>query len=141
VMARWRGQVIGIHMSKLKGQTAVMASTLTSLDARKKCRGLLYLLFSKQMELIAQRGVHHLVYGKFGLLPGLDEFKVRNGFRPVGVNYNHLFLSKRALVLAKFGLHRRPDVMACRYSSILPFVSSLQRHLPPNLTMKLHFFF
>ena len=39
LIAKWRGRVIGIWMSKFAGQTGIMASAVTSLETRRQVRG------------------------------------------------------------------------------------------------------
>ena len=138
VVTTWRGRVAGVSHMRFFGQVAKVMQFLTSLEARRDCRGLSNLMMAKQVELLTEVGVRHIIYAKFGALPSLDAFKVRNGFRPVAVNYNHILLTPKAQALAKLGLHRRSDVWLSRYSrSIIPFLASLQRLLPPSLIMRM----
>lgn len=140
LVAKVDGRAVAIDMSRFKGKVAVVASGITSLQARTKCRGIDRMLLAKQIELLARRGVKYLVYGKMGVLPALDNFKLEVGFRPVKVNYNHLFLTRKAMILAKFGLHRRPDILFSKHPSILPTLASVQRRLPLSVVSRLHLF-
>jgi hypothetical protein len=140
LVAKWHGQVVAVDRWKFKGQVAIVASGITSLKARRHFRGIDHLLLAKQIELLAERGVRYVVYGKLGVIPALDSFKVENGFRPVKVNYNHILFSRKAMVLAKFGLHRRPDILMSKHPWILPSLARLQKHLPPSLLVKLDLF-
>jgi hypothetical protein len=140
LLAKCNRRVIGIDMSKFKRDVAILASGITSLKARRKFRGIDHMFLARQIEALGQRGVRYLIYGKCGVLPHLDAFKIENGFRPVEVNYNHLLLTRKAMVLAEFGLHRRPDILMSRHPSILPWLASIQRRLPLSVVSKLHLF-
>jgi hypothetical protein len=141
VMVTWQGEVVGICRTRFNGEVSVVTQFMTSLEARRQCKGISNLMLARQIELLAERGVRYLVYGKFGVLPSLDRFKVNNGFTPTPVNYNYLLLTPKARALGLLGLHRRPDILFSKYArSILPVLSTLQGCLPPRLIMQLHLY-
>jgi hypothetical protein len=139
VVVAWQERIVGVAHAWFKDQVAELDLSITSLQARDKVRGISNLLIAKMIESLAERGVRHFVYGKFGVLPSLETFKLSNGFRPCAVNYNCLLLTAKARSMAALGLHRRPDILFSKQArSILSLAASLQSHLPSNLLFRFH---
>lgn len=136
VIATWKGKVVGVSRVRFNDQVAALGQLMSSVEARRGCRGISNLMIAKLVELLAERGVRYLVYGKFGVIPSLDRFKLSNGFRPVTVNYNYVLLSAKARGLAALGLHRRPDILLSSHPWSISLVTSLQRLLPLSFVLK-----
>jgi len=134
-------KIVGVARVKFKGQVAVIKNLLSGLAARRKVIGLANSLLASQIKMLGDVGVKHLAYGKLGILGGLDRFRVVNGFRSVLVDYNYELLTRRARLLAKFGLYQPRDlIFSTKLRFVVPMSGSLQKHMPMRLIQKFHLY-
>ncbi len=141
IAAIYEGKIVGVARVKFKGEVAVIKNLLSSLAVRRKVRGVANSLLATQIKTLSDIGVEHLAYGKLGILGGLDRFRVVNGFRSVLVDYNYELLTRRARLLAKFGLYQPRDlIFSTKLRFVVPMSGSLQKHMPMRLIQKFHLY-
>ncbi len=141
IVSVYEGRIVGIARTKFKGPVGVVNNLLSSLDARRKVIGISNSLLATQIEMLSDRGVGHLAYGKMGVLGGLDHFRVSNGFTSVPVNYNYVLLTRKAKVFAKFKIYQPRDlIFSTKLRFVVPLSIPLQKHIPIRLIQKLHLY-
>ena len=141
IVSVYEGRIVGIARTKFKGPVGVVNNLLSSLDARRKVIGISNSLLATQIEMLSDRGVSHLAYGKMGVLGGLDHFRVSNGFTSVPVNYNYVLLTRKAKVFAKFKIYQPRDlIFSTKLRFVVPLSIPLQKHIPIRLIQKLHLY-
>jgi hypothetical protein len=141
IVSVYEGRIVGVARTKFKGPVGVVNNLLSSLDARRKVIGISNSLLATQIEMLSDRGVSHLAYGKMGVLGGLDHFRVSNGFTSVPVNYNYVLLTRKAKVFAKFKIYQPRDlIFSTKLRFVVPLSIPLQKHIPIRLIQKLHLY-
>src|SRR3989441_3318148 len=68
IVSVYEGRIVGVARTKFKGPVGVVNNLLSSLDARRKVIGISNSLLATQIEMLSDRGVSHLAYGKMGVL-------------------------------------------------------------------------
>jgi hypothetical protein len=137
----YEGKIVGVARTKFKGPVGVISNLLSSLSVRRKVPGNSNSLLATQIKMLSDRGVSHLTYGKMGVLGGLDDFRISNGFRSVPVNYNYVPLTRKAKLLAKFKIYQPRDlIFSTKLRFVVPLSIPLQKHIPIRLIQKLHLY-
>jgi hypothetical protein len=137
----YEGKIVGVARIKFKGPVGVVNTLLSSLNVRRKVIGVSNSLLATQIQMLSDRGVRHLTYGKMGVLGGLDHFRISNGFKSVPVDYNYVLLTKKAKVFAKFKIYQPRDlIFSTKLRFVVPLSIPLQKHIPIRLIQKLHLY-
>jgi hypothetical protein len=129
VIAIHENKIVGIARTHFNGQVALVRNLYGSVTAREKVRGVANLLMAAQIRLLIERGVKHLVYGFKERSETVIRFQENNGFTFLKVHYNYLLLTRKAKLIASFGLYRPREMVAYKLS-FNPLWQSIQRRLP-----------
>ena len=137
----YEGKTVGVARTKFRGPVAVINNLLSSLPARRKVIGISNSLLATQIKMLSDRGVNHLVYGKMGVLGGLDHFRTSNGFQSVMVDYNYVLLTQKAKAFAKLKIYQPRDlIFSTKLRFIVPLSIPVQKHVPIRLIQKFHLY-
>jgi hypothetical protein len=137
----YEGKIVGVARIKFKGPVGVVNTLLSSLNVRRKVIGVSNSLLATQIQMLSDRGVRHLTYGKMGVLGGLDHFRISNGFKSAPVDYNYVLLTRKAKVFAKFKIYQPRDlIFSTKLRFVVPLSIPLQKHIPIRLIQKLHLY-
>jgi hypothetical protein len=102
------GELIGFVKLVYSGGSARTMQVISKLAHRNKCPT--NALLAKAVEICAEKGVPHLVYGKFDYgnkgSEGLAEFKSENGFVRIAVPRYYAGLTSKGRWCIRWGLHR-----------------------------------
>jgi hypothetical protein len=80
-----------------------------------------------------------IVYEKMGYLPGLDLFRISNGFRKCIVPRYYVSLSKKGMLAIKLRVHREIQYsLPTKISrALLPIHSLASQAIPPSIWQRL----
>jgi hypothetical protein len=141
VLATFEDKIVGVSRIIFEDKAAVVQTLLSSVRIRDSIRGVSNSMIATLVQEASKRGIRYLIYGKMGILPGLDAFRVNNGFRPIQVAYNYLPLTRKAELFAKFGIYRPKDLLfSIKLKGMVSSAESLQKYIPIPIIQRFHLY-
>jgi hypothetical protein len=129
-------QLIGFMWIIYGDKVAELENCLSLIQHRDKAP--MNMLMAEAVRRCSKKGVHFLVYEKFGYLPGLDSFKMHNGFKRCVTTRYFVALSQRGSLAIKLKMHK--DIaysLSPRLTrTLLPIYRTFTRVIPSAVWQK-----
>jgi hypothetical protein len=135
--AYYDGELVGLLWMVYGDRVARIRSFVSLIKHRDKSPN--NALMSEGVKRCSERGFRFIVYEKMGYLPGLDSFKMHNGFRECVVPRYYVPLSKKGMLAIKLRVHREVQYsLSPRISrGLLPIYSLASQAIPPSIWQRL----
>ena len=93
------------------------------------------MLMSEGVRRCSDLGYHFIVYEKMGFLPGLDAFKLQNGFRRFSVSRYYVPLTYKGMLVLKLKIYKeiQYSLPIIIHRSMLPIFNFLSKKIPPQI--------
>ena len=131
--AYYNGELVGLLWMVYGDTVARIRSFVSLIKHREKAPN--NALMAEGVKRCSERGFRSIVYEKMGYLPGLDSFKMHNGFKECVVPRYYVPLSNKGMLAIKLRVHKEIQYsLSPRISrALLPICSLASRAVPSNI--------